>query len=164
MTRAHDELLADGEALLSRREGVERSIARDFRGTRPALLVQAAQVERLREQVRVELLRIVTEFDDADAPAGDDDDDDDEAGAADNFYAERERLAARERELAGAIEALQRRAAEVRAVRLPPGLVELEREREQLEVQLRQWRARCRRVGFAPSLPRWGEYAGAEDD
>ncbi|HEY8377964.1 MAG TPA: hypothetical protein VIK91_15815 [Nannocystis sp.] len=164
MTRVHDELLADGEALLARREAVEQRIVREFRGTRPALQVQIAQVERLREQVRARLQQIVTAFDEAEAPADDDEDRDERLGAAESFYAERERLAARERELAAGIGALQRRAAEVRAEKLPPGLAELEREREQIEAQLRQWRARCRRAGFAPSLPRWGEYAGAEDD
>lgn len=161
MSRLHDELLADGEALLARREEVELAVLREFRGTRPALLVQAAQVERLREQVRVELLRIVTQFDEVDAAERDDDAD---VGEADHFYAERERLAARDRELAGAIEALQRRAAQTRTPRVPPKLAELEREHAQIEAQLRQWRGRCRRAGLSPSLPRWGEYAGSSED
>lgn len=163
MTSAHDELLADGEALLSRRETVEKTIAREFRGSRAALLVQAAQVERQREQVRVELLQIVTAFDEG-GEVEEEEDGDEGAGGAEAFYAARERLAARDRELCRAIEALQRRAAETRGAKVPPKLAELTREHEQLEQQLRHWRARCRRAGFTPSLPRWGEFAGVGED
>jgi hypothetical protein len=159
MTSIHDELLADGEALLVRREAVERMVAREFRGSRAALLVQAAQVERQRDQVREELRQVVTDFDDA----GTDDDGEEDAGA-DAFYSARERLVARDRELVGAVAALQRRAGELRAAKVPPKLIELSRELEQLESQLRQWRGRCRRVGFAPTLPRWGKYAGGSDE
>lgn len=163
MSAIEDELQADGEALLRRREAVERSIARDFRGSRVAVLVQVAQVEREREKLRAELQRLVREVDDA-GPSDDEDAGYDDDGAADNFYAARERLAARDRELVGRGEALQRRAAELRKAPTPAKLVELEREREQLESQLRQWRGRCRKAGLMLDMPRWGEFAGSAAD
>ncbi|MDC0718292.1 hypothetical protein [Nannocystis bainbridge] len=159
MNAIEDELQADGEALLRRREAIERSISRDFRGSRAAVLVQVAQVERERERLRAELQRLVREVDEADPQ--DSYEDEDEAGAADGFYAARERLAARDRELVHRGEALQRRAAELRKAPAPAKLTELERERDQLESHLRQWRGRCRRAGLMLDLPRWGEFAGA---
>jgi hypothetical protein len=162
MTAIEDELMADGEALLRRREAVERSITRDFRGSRAAFAVQAAQVERERERLRAELQRLVREVDEADPD--DESRDDEEAGGADHFYAARERLAVRDRELVGRGEALQRRAAELRKAPAPAKLAELEREREQLESHLRQWRGRCRKAGLMLDLPRWGEFAGSAPD
>lgn len=163
MSAIEDELQADGEALLARREAVERAIARDFRGSRAALLVQVAQVEREREKLRSELQRLVHDVDDA-GPRDDDDAGYDDEASADDFYAARERLAVRDRELVGRAEALQRRAAEQRQAPPPAKLTELERERDQLEAQLRQWRGRCRKAGLWLDLPRWGEFAGAAAD
>lgn len=178
MTDAKEELLAAGEALLRRREAIEHTIVREFRGTRTALVVQAAQVERQRERVRVELLRIVHEVDESETEdeeyaAGEEESDEaegfyaasdeEEGGEAEGFYAARERLVGRDRELLQAIEALRRRAGELVKAKAPPKLVELERDRELLETQLRQWRGRCRSAGLALDLPRWDEYASSSE-
>jgi hypothetical protein len=161
------ELLAEGELLLGRREEIERTIAREFRGTMPALTVQAAQIERQRDRVRADLLRIVATADEA-AGLRRDEDDEDEGGygekeEVEDFYETRERLAARDQELLAAIEALRHRARGLARVEPPPALVDLEHQREQLEAQLRQWRARCRRAGVEATLPRFDEYAAPDD-
>lgn len=161
------ELLAEGEVLLSRREEIERAIAREFRGTMPALTVQAAQLERQRDRVRAELLRIVAEADEAAGRERDEGDDEGEYGDADDgedFYEARERLAARDQELMGGIEALRQRARSLPRTEPPPALVDLEHQREQIDAQVRQWRARCRRAGVEATLPRYDEYAGSADD
>lgn len=167
-TQVEAELLAEGEVLLSRREEIERAIARDFRGTMPALTVQAAQLERQRDRVRAELLRIVTEADEAPSRARDEHEEDPGYGeeeAREDFYDARERLAQRDRELQAAVEALRQRARALPRVEPPPALVDLEHQREQLDLQVRQWRARCRRAGVEATLPRYEEYAtGMLDD
>lgn len=158
------ELLAEGEALLTRRQELERTIARDFRGTPAALAVQIAQVERLRGRVRHELRRLVE-----DEPL--DEDDEREASDSDeeppeSFYEARERLAARDRELVDAIAGLQQRRRAAGATRSPPPLADLEHQRHQLEAAIRQWRGRCRQAGLAASLPRFDEYdlGGSAED
>lgn len=160
MSRVEDELFDEGDSLLQRRAEVEAAIGR-FPGSRAALLIRVAQIERERERLRVELQRLVHEVDDVDP----DEVDRDEAEEAEpsGFYAARERLVVRDRELVGRAEALQRRAAQQPGP-TPAKLVELEREREQIEVKLRQWRGRCRQAGLRLDLPRWGEFAGAAED
>lgn len=163
MSRLEDELLDEGDALLRRRAEVEAAIGRHFPGSRAAALVEAAKIERERERLRVELQRLVEEVDDVEADEVDDEGGDEAAPSG--FYAARERLVVRDRELIGRAEALQRRAAQQRRAPVPAKLAELEREREQLEAKIRQWRGRCRQAGLRLDLPRWGEFAGsAEDD
>jgi hypothetical protein len=162
------ELLAEGELLLGRREEIERTIAREFRGTMPALTVLAAQIERQRDRVRADLLRIVAAADEAAGLRRDEDDEeggygDEDEDEVEDFYEARERLAARDRELMAAIEALRQRARGLARVEPPPALVDLEHQREQIEAQLGQWRARCRRAGVEATLPRFDEYAAPDD-
>lgn len=156
-------LLADGEAILTRRAELERAILRGHRGTRAALAVQVAQLARQRDRVRVELLRITAEADEREAGSGDDDAYDDEP-AVEGFYAARERLAVRDRELMYQIEALSHRARTLPRAPTPPALVDLENARAQLETQLGQWRARCRRAGVTLDIPRFDEYAGVSPE
>lgn len=153
------QLLADGEAILARRAELERAILRGHRGTAAALAVQVAQLGRQRDRVRVELLRITREADERDA--GDDAGFDDDAGepGVEDFYAARERLAVRDRELMYQIEALTHRARTLPRAAVPPALADLESARAQLDAQLRQWRARCRRAGLAADLPQYDEFA-----
>lgn len=156
--------MAEGEALLSRREGLERAIARDHRGSVAALAVEAAQAARLRDRVREELRRITEEADEAGLREVDAEELDPgyaETSRPEDFYAARSRLAARDRELVGTIEALERRIATLRKVPVPPPLAALVGQREQVEAQLRGWRGRCRRLGVELTLARWGEFAGA---
>lgn len=161
------ELLAEGELLLGRREEIERTIAREFRGSMPALTVQANQLERQRDRVRAELLQITSEADEAAALRREEESEEDggygEEEEVEDFYEARERLAARDRELLAAIEALRQRARRLPKIEPPPPLVDLELQREQLEGQLRQWRARCRRAGVEATLPRFDEYAAVDD-
>lgn len=165
-TQAETELLAEGELLLSRREELERAIAREFRGTMAALAVQAAQLERQRDRVRAELLQIVTAADEAQGRPREEDEDDPgyaEAEGSEDFYDARERLAGRDQELLARIEALRQRARGLPRVEPPPALVDLELQREQLEGQIRGWRARCRRAGVEATLPRFEEFAAPDD-
>lgn len=156
-------LLADGEALLSRRAEIERAILRGHKGTAAALAVQIAQLGRQRDRVRVDLLKITAAADEGvGVRAGDDDPDPgygEESGAED-FYAARERLAARDRELMYQIEALSHRARTMPRTPVPAPLADLESARAQNEAQVRAWRARCRRAGVELDLPHHGEFAG----
>lgn len=166
MVDIETELLADGEALLGRRAEIERAILRGHRGSGPALAVQVAQLERQRDRIRVELLKIVAEADERGAAAQEDDPDPgyEEDDGAEDFYAARERLAARDRELMYQIEAIKQRARTIRAGPLPPALADLEHSRAQNEAQVRQWRARCRRAGVEATLPQFEEFAGVSDE
>lgn len=165
MREVESELMAEGEALLSRRAELERAIARDHRGSLPALTVQTAQAARQRDRVREELRRITEEADEAGPREVADEDEADpgygEAPAPEDFYAARSRLAARDRELVGVIEGLERRMAGLRKAPFPPSLAALEAQREQVEAQLRVWRSRCRRLGTPLTLARFDEFAGA---
>lgn len=166
MRDAEAELLAEGEALLSRREELERAIMQRHRGSAAALRVRAAQAGRQRERVRVELRRITEEADEAGSRGSDEDDEDPgyEREVNEGFYEARERLAQADRELVETIAALERRAAQLRKESVPAALTDLVGRREQVEAELRRWRGRCRRLGLALSLPRFDEYAGAAMD
>lgn len=165
-SQVETELMAEGELLLGRREEIERTIAREFRGTMPALTVQAAQLERQRDRVRADLLRITAAADEAAASRRDEDEDEGGYGDEDeveDFYEERERLAARDHELMAGIEVLRQQARRLPKVEPPPALVDLELQREQLDAAIRHWRARCRRAGVEATLPRFDEYAAPDD-
>lgn len=161
--REEELLLADGEALLSRRAEIERAILRGHRGTAAALAVQIAQLGRQRDRVRVELLKITADADEGvGVRAGDDDPDPGygEDAAAEDFYAARERLAARDRELMYQIEALTHRARTMPRAIMSAALIDITGARAKIEAQLREWRARCRRAGVELDLPHHGEFAG----
>ncbi len=166
MQEVEAELLTEGEALLSRREELERAILQGHRGSAAALRVRAAQAARQRERVRVELRKITEEADEA-GPWTRDEDDEDPGYVQDvgeGFYAARERLAQADRELVEMIAALERRARELGKASAPAALTDLVSRREQVEAELRGWRGRCRRLGLALTLSRYDEYAGAAMD